>query len=105
MLTLKWSPLDNKVKGNSNSLDRQTDKQTLGQLAGGLGLFQTGQRHGRPVTLRHGEMKEVWEEKGTAESERNEVKSQAGGHGKRQCSTKQGWFVDYDFAQLSHLSV
>ncbi len=32
--------------------DRQTDKQTLGQLGEGLGLLQTGQRDWRQLDLR-----------------------------------------------------
>lgn len=57
--------LDTEVRGRGNSrLDRQTYKQTLGQLGEGLGLLQTGQRDWRQLDLRALSLSDMEEEGG-----------------------------------------
>lgn len=92
----QWKALDIKVTSEDNSRAWQTDGQTdLGTA--GQGPRPTSEWTERlasawpkrPVTLRHGERKEVWGQKeGTVEGETR--KSWVGGQEEQQCSKKEG---------------
>lgn len=64
LLTLRWQARA------TAGLDRQTDKQTLGQLGKGLGLLQSGQRDWRQLDPRDLSLSDTEREEGGLGTER-----------------------------------